>query len=197
MSSSYFIIVDTRVSWVNNKRQIIIGGLLIFTAIPGRRNRSKELTGSHWDWAEEKGNWKRRERVERKKRKVQTKSKRNKNAVIEAKRIAVHTATNGRVARPFFISMTVNFYYSYLLLKKIREINDLRQQLDATDCMRSLAENRVRVITFLCGWVHCNVHSSRWPRAKMLWASLVWCIDKGVTVLRMFMILISEILLRL
>ena len=49
----------------------------------------------------------------------------------------------------FFNSMIVNFYYAYLLLKKIREINDLRKQLDATNRMRSLVENRVRVLEWI------------------------------------------------
>ena len=49
----------------------------------------------------------------------------------------------------FFNSMIVNVYYTYLLLKKLREINDLRQQLDATDRMRSLEKNRVHVLQWI------------------------------------------------
>ena len=49
----------------------------------------------------------------------------------------------------FFNSMIVNVYYTYLLLNKLREINDLRQQLDATDRMRSLEKNRVHVLQWI------------------------------------------------
>ena len=45
--------------------------------------------------------------------------------------------------------MIVNFYYTSLLLKKTREINNLTQKLDATDRMRSLVENPVHVLEWI------------------------------------------------
>lgn len=47
-------IVQTGVRKVSNSRQIIIGGLLTFTAIPGRRDEDQKLPCSNQDRRKEK-----------------------------------------------------------------------------------------------------------------------------------------------